>query len=108
MTERLASSPAAAGDLYATILTGLQTLVVPPRLERKEAVGIVRMLQSWRGAREGPYRCQARYLTRLHELTRLPFPFSSGVSDDSFLEQYVASDGNARQFSRGLERNQQL
>ncbi|KAK4698316.1 small subunit ribosomal protein S29, partial [Phenoliferia sp. Uapishka_3] len=72
----------APGDVYSAILSQLQVMKVPARLERKEAVGIVHMLQSWRGTREA-------------------------VSDDSFMEQYVGSDGNARQFSRSLDRNQQ-
>lgn len=39
-------------DTYTDILSGLKQLAVPPRLERKEAVGVVRMLQGWRGVRE--------------------------------------------------------
>ncbi|KAL8284256.1 hypothetical protein RQP46_005005 [Phenoliferia psychrophenolica] len=87
MSRRLAAKEveavAPSSDISTTILAQLEVMNVPARLERKEAVGIVQMLQSWRGTREA-------------------------VSDDSFLEQYVASDGNARQFSRSLAQNQQL
>lgn len=43
-------------DTYSEILSGLKQLAVPPRLERKEAVGVVRMLQGWRGVRESEPR----------------------------------------------------
>jgi small subunit ribosomal protein S29 len=39
-------------DTYGEILSGLKQLAVPPRLKRKEAVGVVRMLQGWRGIRD--------------------------------------------------------
>lgn len=42
-------------DTYGEILSGLKQLAVPPRLERKEAVGVVRMLQGWRGIRESKF-----------------------------------------------------
>lgn len=39
-------------EIYSEILSGLNKLEVPARLERKEAVGLVQMLQGWRGVRE--------------------------------------------------------
>lgn len=62
MTEFLADKPLAglspyrklgsSNEVYAGIIAGLQKLVVPARLERQEAVGIVKMLQDRRGVRE--------------------------------------------------------
>ncbi|GAA5930504.1 hypothetical protein JCM1841_006561 [Sporobolomyces salmonicolor] len=73
---RLASYPT-----YASILAaGVQKLPVPARLDRTEAVGIVQLLQGWRGVREK-------------------------VSDPSFLERLVAADGNPREFAKALSRN---
>ncbi|GAA5876703.1 hypothetical protein JCM3774_005920 [Rhodotorula dairenensis] len=66
---------------YAAILnSGLKPFPVPHRLSRKEAVGIVDLVRSWRGAREA-------------------------VDDTSFLERLVATDGNPRLFMRALSKN---
>lgn len=92
-------------DVYRGILAGLEKLEVSPRLERKEAVGVVEMLRARRGVRERA--SSFSLLSRCYRgLTRLPF--LSAMSDQSFLERYVAADGNPREFSRGLERNTQL
>lgn len=40
-------------ETYREILQGLDRLEVPARLERREAVGVVKMLQGFRGVREG-------------------------------------------------------
>lgn len=59
-------------DTYSEVLSGLNQLAVPPRLERKEAVGVVRMLQGWRGIRESEFA--------LH-----PSPFCSPGHEDRLL-----------------------
>ncbi|GAA5914127.1 hypothetical protein JCM5296_004717 [Sporobolomyces johnsonii] len=70
---RLASYPT-----YAAILaSGVRKLAVPARLDRTEAVGIVKLLQGWRGVREQ-------------------------VSDRAFVERLVATDGNPREFAKAL------
>ncbi len=68
---------------YQATLAGAQKVEVPARLERREAVGVIEMLQAARGIREP-------------------------VSDKGFLERYVASDGNARQLRRALGANVRL
>lgn len=40
-------------EIYSEVLSGLSKLQLPARLERKEAVGLVQLLQGWRGVREG-------------------------------------------------------
>lgn len=68
-------------EIYSTILKGIPLLPLPDRLDRKEAMGIVTLLQGFRGVREV-------------------------VNDQKFLETYFASDGNPREFvTRGWARN---
>ena len=52
LTQYLASPELPSNDVYSGILTGIKSVAVPVRLSRKEAVGVVKMLQSWRGDRE--------------------------------------------------------
>jgi len=84
-----AAAPAAFDDVgsefatYQATLAGAHKVEVPARLERREAVGVIEMLQALRGVREP-------------------------VSDRGFLERYVASDGNARALSRSLGANVRL
>lgn len=91
-------------DVYRSILSGLEKLEVSPRLERKEAIGVVEMLRARRGVRE---RASVS-LPFCSPGAELPSLFSAAMSDQSFLERYVAADGNPREFSRGLEHNTQL
>ncbi|KAI5479188.1 mitochondrial carrier protein [Pseudohyphozyma bogoriensis] len=77
------SAPAPKDDVYRGVLKGFTTVQVPSRLERKEAVGVVQLLQSWRGVRDP-------------------------VSDPSFLKHYVATDGNPRHFTKAFVTTQQL
>ncbi|KWU43039.1 peroxisomal protein [Rhodotorula sp. JG-1b] len=66
---------------YASILnSGVKPFLLPDRLNRKEAMGIVDLVKGWRGAREA-------------------------VDDASFLERLVATDGNPRLFMRALSKN---
>jgi hypothetical protein len=46
-------------DIYSEVLQGLRKFEVPARLEREEAVGVVEMLQAWRGVREGELKLGA-------------------------------------------------
>ncbi|KAM0756006.1 hypothetical protein T439DRAFT_344926 [Meredithblackwellia eburnea MCA 4105] len=71
------------GGVYDEILARVRLVGVPDRLERREAVGIAMMVKGWRGNREA-------------------------LSDTSFLQHYVAADGNPRHFSRELVRTRQL
>lgn len=88
--------PSIKEDVYPSILAGLTAFPMPARLERKEAVGVVEMLQVWRGAREREFR-----EVDCHALIR----FLAAVSDRLFLERFVATDGNVREFAKSLGRN---
>lgn len=68
---------------YEATLQGVSKVEVPARLERREAVGVIEMLQAWRGIREP-------------------------VTDQAFLERYVATDGNARLLTKSLAANTRL
>lgn len=76
-------------DIYSATLAGLSKFDLAPRLERKEAVGVVKMLQGYRGVREGESRdaeCSAiqriargkheRQLMFSHRFSALPFDSS--------------------------------
>ncbi|KPV75291.1 uncharacterized protein RHOBADRAFT_43782 [Rhodotorula graminis WP1] len=74
---------ASSFDTYSAVLSGLERFELPPRLSRKEAVGIVELLRGWRGTREF-------------------------VDDKSFLEKLVAADGNPREFARVMTKTAAL
>lgn len=93
-------------ETYREILQGLDRLEIPARLERKEAVGVVKMLQGFRGVREGEILFQKAFHGSFC-LTNSIIVFAV-MSDQSFMERYVAADGNPREFSRRLERSSEL
>lgn len=70
-------------ETYLSTLQGIKSIEVPARLERREAVGVIEMLQGWRGVRER-------------------------VDDASFLRRYASTGGNARELSRSLVANTRL
>lgn len=55
LTQHLASPELPLNDVYSGILAGIKSVAVPVRLSRKEAVGVVKMLQNWRGDRAGEH-----------------------------------------------------
>lgn len=66
-------------DVYSDILSGLKKLELPARLERKEAVGVVKMLQGWRGVRESASFASCAFPSLL-VLTFSSFAQSSRIS----------------------------
>ena len=84
-------------DVYSSVLAGVTKVPVPSRLDRTEAVGLVEMLQGYRGVREGASAHLSRSAASTNELMPLCCVASpSALSDQTFLEKYVASDGVPR------------
>jgi len=79
--DRISSS---SYSTYSSILSSLSKFTIPSRLSSKEAIGVVELLKAIRGVRvkEG-----------------------KGLGDKEFLERLVGSDGNAREFVKGLRKS---
>ncbi|GAA5904315.1 mitochondrial 37S ribosomal protein mS29 RSM23 [Sporobolomyces salmoneus] len=69
---------------YSSLVSSLSKFSIPSRLTSKEAVGVVELLKQIRGVRvrEG-----------------------KGLGDQEFLERLVGSDGNVREFVKGLRKS---